>query len=83
MTHEDQIFIANVMVTNSPWKIVTISVISQLASVNAKLKTIVKICKYRWLCEGQHFIIMVTEVHNAPRHDMDRFIRECARFFSR
>jgi hypothetical protein len=81
MTHEDQVFIANVVVTNLPWKIVIISVISQLASVNAKLKTIVKIHKYRWLCERQHFILMVTEVHNAPRHDMDRFFRECACFF--
>ncbi len=31
--------------------------------------------------EGYHFISMVMEVHGAPRCDMDRFIRECARLF--
>jgi hypothetical protein len=78
---EDQVFIANVVVINPPWKTITISVISQPTSVNAKLKTIVKICKYRWFCERQHYILMVTKVHSASGHDMDHFIRECARHF--
>jgi hypothetical protein len=81
MTREDQIFITNVVVINSPWKTLIINVINQPVSVNAKLKTIVKIRKYRWLCEGQHFISMVGEVHSAPRHDMDCFIKECAHLF--
>jgi hypothetical protein len=54
----------------------TVALSIQHVSVNAKLKTIVKIRKYRWLGEGQHFILMVKEVHSAPRHDMDCFIRE-------
>jgi hypothetical protein len=28
-----------------------------------------------------HFILMAMEVHNAPKHDMDHFIKECARLF--
>jgi hypothetical protein len=47
-----------------------------------KLNVIVKICKYRRLHEGHHFIPMAMEVHGASRHDMDRFIKECACVFS-
>jgi hypothetical protein len=46
-----------------------------------KFSGIVKICKYRELHEGHHFISMVMEMHDAFWHDMDRFIRECARTF--
>jgi len=28
--------------------------------------------------EGHHFIPMAMEVHDTFRHDMDRFIKECA-----
>jgi hypothetical protein len=30
---------------------------------------------------GTIFILMVMEVHGAPGHDMDHFIRECVRLF--
>jgi hypothetical protein len=30
---------------------------------------------------GTTFILMAMEVHNAPRHDMDRFIKECVHLF--
>jgi hypothetical protein len=46
-----------------------------------KLGAIVKICKYRRLHEGHYFIPMAMELHNAPKHDMDCFIRECAYLF--
>jgi hypothetical protein len=39
----------------------------------------VKINKYKEFHEGHHFILMVTEVHGTPEHDMDCFIKECAR----
>jgi hypothetical protein len=46
-----------------------------------KFSTIVKIHKYRGLYEGHHFILMVIEVHNTLRHDMDHFNKECVRLF--
>ncbi len=81
MTRENQVFIVDVVVINSPWETITKNVISQLASANAKLKAIAKICKYIRFSERRHFITMATKVHNALRHDMDRFIKECARLF--
>jgi hypothetical protein len=57
------------------------NVISRLASAAAKLSTIAKICKYRRLHEGHHFIPMAMEVHNAFKHDMDHFIKEHAHLF--
>ncbi len=57
------------------------SVISRLTGVVAELNTITKICKYKGLHEGHHFIPMAMEVHDAPEYDMDRFIRS-VRFFS-
>ncbi len=59
----------------------TLSVISRLASAIAKLNTIAKICKYRRLHERHHFIIMAMEVHGTSKHDMNHFIKECARLF--
>jgi hypothetical protein len=56
-------------------------VISQPTGVVAKLSAITKIRKYRKLHEGHHFIMMAMEVHDTPRCDMDRFIRECAHLF--
>ncbi len=47
----------------------------------AELSAIAKICKYKGLHEGHHFILMAMEVHSAPRCDMDCFIRECACLF--
>jgi hypothetical protein len=46
-----------------------------------KFGTIVKIHKYIGFHDGHHFILMGMEVHNAPEHDMDRFIMECAHLF--
>jgi hypothetical protein len=54
-----------------------LNVINQLAGAVVKLNDIAKICKYIGLHEGHHFIPMAMEVHNAPGHDMDRFIKEC------
>jgi hypothetical protein len=59
----------------------TSSVINQLACVAMKLSTIAKICEYKGLREGHHFISMAMEVHDTPRHDMDRLIKECACLF--
>jgi len=70
-----------VVVINPTQKIVTMSVISQPTDAIAKLNTIVKIRKYRGLHEGHHFILMVMEVHDAPRRDMDCFIEECVHLF--
>jgi hypothetical protein len=55
---------------------VATNVISQLASAFAKLNAITKICKYKGVNEGHPFILMAMEVHNTPKCDMDRFIRE-------
>jgi hypothetical protein len=46
-----------------------------------ELNAIVKICKYKGFHMGHQFIPMAMEVHNAFGRDMDRFIKECARFF--
>jgi hypothetical protein len=57
------------------------SIISQLVGATMELNVIAKIPKYRGLNERHHFIPMAMEVHNAPGHDMDHFIRECACLF--
>jgi hypothetical protein len=81
MIREDQVFIANAVVIDSTWEMMVTSVISRLIGAIVKPSAIVKIRKYRGLCEGPHFISMTMEVHNAFRHDMDRFIKGCAHFF--
>jgi hypothetical protein len=60
---------------------VALSVINQPTGAIAELSTITKICKYRRLHVGHYLIPMAMEVHGAPKHDMDCFIRECAHFF--
>jgi hypothetical protein len=50
-----------------------LNVISQSIGVIVEFSVIVKIRKYRVLHEGDHFIAM--EVHGAPGHDMDCFIK--------
>ncbi len=57
------------------------NVIIRLVGATTKLSTIAKIRKYKKLHERHHFIIMAMEVHNTPRCDMDRFIKECAYLF--
>ncbi len=69
------------VVTDPTWETVALSVISQPAGVIVELSTIIKIRKYRGLHEGHHFIPMAMEVHNAPGHDMDCFIRACICLF--
>ncbi len=51
------------------------------SSAVVKLSAIAKIHNYRGLHERHHFILMAMEVHGTPEHDMDHFIRECARLF--
>jgi hypothetical protein len=58
-----------------------LNVISQLAGVTAKLNTIVKICKYKKLHEGDHFILMAMEVQCTPRCDMDHFMKRHTHLF--
>jgi len=55
MTQKNQVFITNVVVTNSTWEAVASSVISWLVSVIAKLNSIVKICKYKRASWGAPF----------------------------
>jgi len=65
-----------VVVIDSTWDTVALSVNSQPIGVVAKLSTIDKIRKYRRLQEGHHFIMMAMEVHIAFRRDVDCFIKE-------
>ncbi len=81
MTREDQVFVTNVVVINLTREIVTSNVISQPTNAVAKLNVIAKICKYKRLHKGHHFISMAMEVHGAPKCDMGCFIREHARLF--
>jgi hypothetical protein len=57
------------------------SVINQPTCVVAKFNAIINIHKYRGLHKRHHFILMAMEVDGALGHYMDRFIKECARFF--
>jgi exosome complex RNA-binding protein Rrp42 (RNase PH superfamily) len=66
MTQEDQVFIANVMVTDPTQETMALNVTNQLTSVMAERRTIVKIRKYKGLHEGHHFIPMAMKVHVAP-----------------
>jgi len=81
MIRKKKIFIANVMVINLMREIMALNVIIPPIGATAKLNTIAKIRKYRGLQEGHHFIPMAMEVHGAPKHDMDRFIREFVHLF--
>jgi len=81
MTQKDQIFVVNVMTIDSTSKTIVLSVITQLVGAIVKLSVIVKIHKYKGLYEGHHFIPMAMEVHDTPRCDIDRFIKECACLF--
>jgi hypothetical protein len=46
-----------------------------------ELSTIAKICKYKRLHKGHHFISMAMKVYGTPGHDMDCFIKECTCLF--
>jgi hypothetical protein len=81
MTCEGQVFVANVVVIDPTQEVMATNVINQLTSVIVKFNAIAKIHKYKRLCEGHHFILMVMEVHCALKCDMDHFIKECVRLF--
>jgi hypothetical protein len=67
MTHEDYVFVVNVVVINPTWKMVAMNVINLPTSAVSKLSAIVKICKYKKLHDGRHFIPMAIEVHGVPQ----------------
>ncbi len=69
------------VVIDPAWEMMVLNVISQSASVTAKLNAIANICKYKRFQKGHHFILMAMEVHNTPECDMDHFIKECACLF--
>jgi len=81
MTREDQVFVVDVVVIDLTWETMALNVISQPSNAVVKLNAIVKICKYKGFHERHHFIPMVMEVHDTPKHDMDHFMKECARLF--
>jgi hypothetical protein len=81
MTWEDQVFIADVVVTDPMWETVASSVISWPTNAIVELNIIAKIRKYGRLHEGHHFIPMAMEVHNALKCDLDRFTKECVHLF--
>ncbi len=69
------------MVTDPTWEIMASNVISQPACVTIKFNVFIKICKYKRLHEGHHFIPMALKVDDTLGHDMDCFIGECACLF--
>jgi len=81
MIRKDQLFVIHVVVIDMTWEMVDSSVISRLIGATTKLSAIVKIHKYKRFHEGHHFILMAMEVHNTPKRDIDRFIRECVYLF--
>ncbi len=81
MIHEDQVFVVDVVVMDLMQKTVALSVISQPWYATMEFNAIAKIHKYRGLHEWDHFILMALEVHNTFKHDMNRFIKECAHLF--
>jgi hypothetical protein len=81
MICKDQVFVTDVVVIDPTQQMMATSVISQPTSAVMELNTIAKIRKYRGFHEGHHFIPMAMDVHDAPKHDMDHFIKECALLF--
>jgi hypothetical protein len=81
MTCEDQVLVANVVITNLTREMMAMSVISRPTSVIVEHNAITKICKYRRFHEGHHFIPMAMEVHDTPGRDMDCFIKDSVCLF--
>jgi hypothetical protein len=81
MTCEDQVFVFDVVATNSTQETMAMSVISQPIGAYVELNAIVKIHKYRRLHKGHHFILMAMEVHGTLECDMNSFIKECVHLF--
>jgi len=67
--------------SNPTQETVSLNVINRPTSVITKFNIIAKICDYKGLHEGHHFILMTMEVHDTPRCDMNHFIRECVCLF--
>ncbi len=78
---KDQVFVVDVVVIDPPWEMVASNVINRPIGAIAEVNDIVKIRKYRRFHEGHHFILMPMEVHNAPKRDMDSFIKDYAHLF--
>jgi hypothetical protein len=81
MTREDQIFVADVVVTDLTRDTIISSVISRPIGAIAKFNAIIKIHKYGRLQKGHYFIPMTMKMHDAFGRDMNCFIRECAHLF--
>jgi hypothetical protein len=81
MNRKDRVFVVNVVVINPMREMMALSVINQPIGAVVELSAIAKFHKYRGFHERHHFIPMAMEVHGIPRHDMDHFIKECARLF--
>ncbi len=80
MIHEDQVFVVVVVVIDPMRETMALSVISQPWDATMEFNAI-EIHKYRRFHEWHHFILMVFEVHNTFKRDMNRFIKECAHLF--
>jgi hypothetical protein len=81
MTQKDQVFVVDVVAIDPTQDTMASSLISQPTCAIVKLSTIFKIRKYKRFHERYHFISMAMEVHDTPKCDLDRFIRECAHLF--
>jgi hypothetical protein len=71
MTHEEHVFVVDVMVTDLTQEMVGMNVKNWPTSVIIKHNVIAMICKYKGFHEGHHFISMGMEVHDIPERDMD------------
>jgi hypothetical protein len=60
---------------------VATNVINPPRGATMEFNSIAKTGKYKRLHEGHHFIMMVMEVHDTPKRDMDHFIKECVFLF--
>ncbi len=69
------------MVIDLTQEMVALNVITQPLGVAIELNTIIKICKYKRLHKGHHFIPMAVEMQGTHGCDMDRFIKGCAHLF--
>ncbi len=52
MTQKDQVFIADVVVTDMTWEIVALNVINRPTGAIVEFNVITKTCKYKWFHEG-------------------------------
>ncbi len=81
MIQKDKVFIADVVVIDPMQETMASSAITRPIGATMELNVIIKIHKYKGFREGHHFISMAMDMHDTFEHDMDHFIRDCARFF--